>query len=138
MRKALQTLWSRPRGDGLLRSAHDCAEAACHHTRGVYVRSPRWSDWRDLPPVDARTMDTGATLFSESASRVVVSVAREHVGNVLERAGTLGVPAREIGTTGTGRINVSINGQTAIDIAVNEAEHIWDGALGKYFKQRAA
>ena len=77
----------------------------------------------DLPPVDASAAWTSvATLFSESASRVVVSVAREHVANVLERAGALGVPAREIGTTGTGRINVSINGQSVIDIAVSEAE----------------
>ena len=63
-----------------------------------------------------------ATLFSESASRVVVSVAREHVGALLDRARAFGVPAREIGTTGTGRINVSINGQSVIDIAVSEAE----------------
>ena len=77
----------------------------------------------DLTPVEASAAWTSvATLFSESASRVVVSVAREHVANVLERAGALGVPAREIGTTGTGRINVSINGQSAIDIAVSEAE----------------
>ena len=58
-----------------------------------------------------------ATLFSESASRVVVSVAREQVAVLLERRGA-GVPAREIGTTGTGRISVSINGQSVIDIAV--------------------
>ena len=126
--------------EGLLRSAHDCAEgglavtlAECAFgTGGVGLAV-------DLTPVDASPAWTSvATLFSESASRVVVSVAREHVGALLDRATARGVPAREIGTTGTGRISVSINGQSAIDIAVSEAETIWDSALGKYFKQRAA
>jgi hypothetical protein len=48
------------------------------------------------------------------------------------------VPAREIGATGTGRIVVLINGRNVIDIGVDEAETIWDSALGQHFKQRAA
>jgi hypothetical protein len=48
------------------------------------------------------------------------------------------VPAREVGTTGGGRINVLINGDTAIDMPVSDAEAIWDSALENYFKQRAA
>jgi phosphoribosylformylglycinamidine synthase len=67
-----------------------------------------------------------------------VSVGRDHVAALLARAATRGVPAQEIGTTGGGRIYVSINGQSAIDIALREAETIWDSALEKYFKQRAA
>jgi phosphoribosylformylglycinamidine synthase II len=138
--KALQQLLIEGTREGLLRSAHDCAEggvavtlAECAFgTGGVGLTV-------DLTPVEASAAWTSvATLFSESASRVVVSVAREHVASLLKRAGALGVPAREIGTTGSGRINVSINGQSAIDIAVSEAESIWDSALGKYFKQRAA
>jgi phosphoribosylformylglycinamidine synthase len=138
--KALQQLLIEATREGLLRSAHDCAEgglavtlAECAFgTAGVGLTV-------DLTSVDASTAWTSvATLFSESASRVVVSVAREHVEAVLGRAGARGVPARVIGTTGTGRISASINGQIAIDIAVSEAESIWDGALEKYFKQRAA
>jgi len=124
----------------LLRSAHDCAEgglavtlAECSFgTGGIGLTV-------GLSSVDAPdAWALSSTLFSESASRAVVSVKAEHVGAVLGRAEELGVPAREIGTTGTGRISVSINGQTALDIAVGEAEGIWDGALEKYFKQRAA
>ena len=127
--------------EGLLRSAHDCAEgglavtlAECAFgTGGVGLTV-------DLTPVDASAAWTSvATLFSESASRVVVSVGTRARRRMCWSAPeALGVPAREIGTTGTGRINVSINGQSAIDIAVSEAESIWDSALGKYFKQRAA
>jgi phosphoribosylformylglycinamidine synthase subunit PurL len=125
---------------GLLRSAHDCAEgglavtlAECSFGTGGIGLSV------NLAAVDTATAWTSAaTLFSESASRVVVSVARENLAVLLERAKALGVPAREIGTAGTDRVNVSINGQSVIDVAVSEAETIWDTALEKYFKQRAA
>jgi phosphoribosylformylglycinamidine synthase len=93
----------------------------------------------DVPALDAsREWISTATLFSESASRVVVSVAQQNLAALLEHAKTLGVPAREIGTTGSARISVSINGRLAIDLALSEAETIWESALEKYFKQRAA
>ena len=138
--KALQQLLVAGAREGLLRSAHDCAEgglavtlAECAFGTGGVGLSV------NLPAVDApAAWMPAATLFSESASRVVVSVSPEHVAGVLDRARALAVPVREVGTTGTGRINVSINGQSVIDVAVSEAETIWDSALEKYFKQRAA
>jgi phosphoribosylformylglycinamidine synthase subunit PurL len=138
--KALQQLVVAVTREGLLQSAHDCAEgglaitlAECAFGSGgiglnvelASVDAP--ADWAAI-----------ATLFSESASRVVVSVAREHVAALLERAAAYSVAARVIGTTGTGQISVSINGEIAIDVGVSEAESIWDGAVEKYFKQRAA
>ena len=139
--KALQQFLVSAAGDGLLQSAHDCAEgglavtlAECAFgTGGVGLRV-------DLPSITSSlsAWRSVMTLFSESASRVVVSVGREHLGALLDRAKARSVPAREIGTTGTPRINVLINGQSVIDIAVSDGETIWDGALGKYFKQRAA
>jgi phosphoribosylformylglycinamidine synthase II len=138
--KKLQQLLVGGTREGLLRSAHDCAEgglavtlAECAiGTGGVGLNV-------DLTAVEAPAPWTSvATLFSESASRVIVSVAREQLSALLDRAKALGVPAREIGTTGTGRISVLINGRSVIDIAVGEAETIWDSALEKYFTQRAA
>jgi hypothetical protein len=67
-----------------------------------------------------------------------VSAAPQNLSAWLDRATALGVPAAQIGTTGSGRISVSINGSLAIDLAVSEAETIWDTALEKFFKQRAA
>jgi hypothetical protein len=67
-----------------------------------------------------------------------VSVARGHLAAFLSRAAALGVPAREIGSTGGGRIAVSIEGRRVIDMAVGDGENIWNGALEKFFKQRAA
>jgi phosphoribosylformylglycinamidine synthase subunit PurL len=138
--RALQTLLVSAARDGLLKSAHDCAEGGlgitlpecAFGTSGIGLRA-------DVTPVGAPAAWTSAaTLFSESASRVVVSVAREHVRGLLDRAHAQGVPAREIGVTGTSRITISVDGRPAIDLDVSEAEAIWDDALGKFFKQRAA
>ena len=138
--KALQQLLVLSAREGLVRSAHDCAEGGLAVTLAECTFG---TDGIGLD-VDLRAVQAAAewasatTLFSESASRAVVSVGGEHLAAFLAKATALGVPAREIGTTGTGRICVSINGRLAIDIAVSEAETIWDTALEKYFKQRAA
>ena len=138
--KALQKLLVMAAREALIRSAHDCSEgglavtlAECTFgTDGIGLVA-------DLPAARAsEAWVPTSTLFSETASRVVVSVARDCVQALLERADALGVSAVEIGTTGTNRISVSINGRAALDIAVSEAEAIWDTALEKHFKQRAA
>jgi phosphoribosylformylglycinamidine synthase len=138
--RALQQLLVASAREGLTRSAHDCAdgglaialaECTCG-TGGIGLTV-------DVAAVDAVDLWAGAsTLFSESASRVVVSVAREHVAAFQQRASDFGVPACEIGTTGASRIRISIDGREAIDIGVDEAEGIWDTALEQHFKQRAA
>jgi hypothetical protein len=94
----------------------------------------------DVLPVHAAAAEwsSAVTLFSESASRVVVSVLPPQVDGFMSRAKALGVPARRIGTTGGARIVVSIRGRSVIDIAVAEAEAIWDRALENHFKQRVA
>ena len=138
--KALQRLLVAAARDGLIRSAHDCAEggiavtlAECTFgTGGVGLKV-------DVPSVE--TVDvwrSAVTLYSESASRVVVSAASQDLPALLARAAELGVPARQIGTTEPGRITVSISGRPAIDMPVAEAEVVWDRALETYFKQRAA
>ena len=79
-----------------------------------------------------------STLFSESPSRVVASVAQDRLDSALALAREFGVPALEIGRTGTSRISVLIDGGGVIDLPVTEAEGIWDTALDKAFKARAA
>ncbi len=63
--------------------------------------------------------------FSESASRVVLSVEAGRVAEVLERASAGGVPATEIGTAGGDRLV----GTGAFDVGLPEAEGAWRGAI---------
>ena len=138
--RALQQLLVASAREELLLSAHDCAEgglavtlAECAFgTGGVGLRV-------DVPAVDApAAWASVAALFSERHRASSCRWRARSSARLLDRARALGVPAREIGTTGTDRISVSINGQSVIDIGVHEAEAIWDGALEEYFKQRAA
>jgi phosphoribosylformylglycinamidine synthase subunit PurL len=134
---ALQRLLVQGAAVGLLRSAHDCADGglaitvaeSCFDTGlGVAVDVPAVTapeGWRDV-----------AALFSESASRVVVSVAQERVAELFALAKTHGVPAAQVGTVGGDRVRMSVGGRLAIDEPLVEAETIWATTLDRYFERR--
>jgi phosphoribosylformylglycinamidine synthase len=128
---ALLKLVPAAAGAGLLRSAHDCSDG------GIAVTLAECCF--DTGGMGAAVELAGALeLFSESASRVVVSVAASREREVLARAAAAGVPARRIGTTGGSRLEISIQGRKAIDVAVADVEQIWATALEQYFKRVAA
>ena len=107
-----------------------CRRRPRGHARGVRVRhGRRRTDGRSCRRSMRRTRGRRPRRCSRNRRRASSCRSRaSSVGALLARAKALGVPAREIGTTGTGRISVSINGRPAIDIAVSEAETIWDSA----------
>ena len=116
---------------GLVRSAHDCSDGglavtiaeSCFDTGGI-----------------GATVDVAAVpeLFSETASRIVLSVSASKEKDVLARAAAAGVAARRIGSTGGTRISISTAGQKAIDVSVAEAEHVWSSAVEQFFKRAVA
>jgi phosphoribosylformylglycinamidine synthase len=105
---------------------HDCAdgglavtlaEMACEGGTGFRV---------DLAQAPAAASCTPAeACFSESASRVVVTVDREQLAAVLARAATAGVPAAAIGTAGGTRLVAA----DAFDVDLDEAQHAWRDAI---------
>jgi len=136
---ALQELLVSGAAEGLIRSAHDCAEGGlavtlaecCFDTSlGVDANVPgvaAAAGWRDV-----------ATLFGESASRVVISVSPEHADRVLAMAAAKAVPAARIGTVGGDRIRVSVDGERVLDEPLAASEHIWSTAIEAYFERRRA
>ena len=127
-------------GDGLLLSAHDCAEGGlavalaecCFDTggRGAEV---------DVPSVGVdHGLIAESTLFGESASRVVVSVEESRADELLGRASAAGVAAASIGRTGSTRLVIRVDGAPAIDVAVRDAEHAWSSAIEMHFARRTA
>ena len=140
--RALQALLITLADEGLARSAHDCSDGGlavtaaecCFDTFGIGANIS----------VDApQTASPGATgiataLFSESASRVIVSVAPEELTRVLERAAAAKVPATVIGQTGGNRLRIAVAGQIAIDQSVDEAERIWSNTIEHFFAKRVA
>jgi len=135
---ALQTLIVKLIRDGAIESAHDCSEgglaitlAECtFDTGGVGVTA------NVARAVEGATA-VNATLFGESASRIVVSAARERVDAVLSAARAAGITAVEIGTTGGDRIQIGVDGATVIDTPVAVAEHAWATAIETKMRAKA-
>jgi phosphoribosylformylglycinamidine synthase II len=135
--KRLQRLLVDAAAEGLLLSAHDCSEGGlavtlaecCFDTGGIGVAA--------AIPV-ARSPEPGAlaseaSLFSESASRVVISTSPEDLEALMRKAAAAGVPATVIGNTGGSRVAIDVDAERAIDVSVEEAETIWATAIERYF-----
>jgi phosphoribosylformylglycinamidine synthase len=120
--------------EGLVDSAHDCAEGGlaialaecCFDSGGIGVTA-------DLAAVTGvpDTLRIDATLFGESASRAVISTDDARLERLLAECEKAGVPAQEIGRTGGERIRLSVDGGAHIDVAVADAEEAWAAAIEK-------
>jgi phosphoribosylformylglycinamidine synthase len=111
--------------DGLLTGSHDLSdgglaqalvEACLVGGRGATV---------DLLP----SIDPFVALFSESAGRVLVTVAPERADEVRSRAEAAGVPVRTLGVTGGAELAVA--GVPALSLA--ELRAAWEGTLPALF-----
>ncbi|MGQ0735172.1 MAG: phosphoribosylformylglycinamidine synthase subunit PurL [Acidobacteriota bacterium] len=129
--RALQQLVVSAIRERWVESAHDCAEggvavtlAECCFGAGFGVRA-------DLPAASGVPPAFGgvATLFGESASRVVVSVTGDGLTSLLDTARKLDVPARVVGTVGGDRITLAIEGRVLVDVGLEEAEAAWTTAI---------
>jgi phosphoribosylformylglycinamidine synthase len=128
---ALQSLIVKLIREGVVESAHDCSEgglavaiAECTFDSGGIGAVVNVADAGVAGP-----FGVNATLFGESASRIVVSAPRERVDAILAAAATAGITAVEIGSTGGDRLQISVDGRLAIDVTVAAAENAWATAI---------
>jgi phosphoribosylformylglycinamidine synthase II len=139
--RALQQLLVDLAARGVLRSAHDCAEGGfavtlaecCFDAGGLGARVsvPRAAS-------DGGVDAMAATLFGESASRVIVSVDSDRLEAVLSAARAAGVPAEKIGETGGAMIRIAVDDTVAIECAVLEAEARWSSGLENWMEDGVA
>ena len=123
---------------GQVQSAHDCAEggiavtlAECtFDTGGIGVTA----DLVAAGPGGEYHVE--ATVFGESASRIVISVAPEHVEAVQAAAEAAGVTATRIGRTGGDRITIAVDGVVQLDTPVATAEAAWRTAIERLMERR--
>jgi phosphoribosylformylglycinamidine synthase len=137
---ALQTLLVRGIADGLIRSAHDCAEGGLAVTVAECCFDTGLGAEIDVAAVETATPALGdvATLFGESASRVVVSVSAARAAELVALARTHGVPATAIGLVAGDRIRIAIAGRNVIDTPLIDAERIWSTAIDRFFESQRA
>ena len=137
---ALQRLLVDGIAAGLIRSAHDCSEGGFAVALAECCFDSAFGVSVDVPQVAVATdqFTDIATLFSESPSRVIVSVASAAVTELMARAGTLKVPAAVVGTVGGSRIRVNVDGRQVLDESLAQSEEIWSSALERYFERARA
>jgi phosphoribosylformylglycinamidine synthase len=136
---ALQRLLVDGAAAGIIHSAHDCAEGGLAVTLAESCFDSSCGVAVDLTAVSMTTeWKNVATLFGESASRVVVSVSPERVGHVLSMAAAANVPAAQIGIVGGDRIRISVAGERVLDEPLAAMELIWSTAIEAYFERRRA
>jgi phosphoribosylformylglycinamidine (FGAM) synthase-like enzyme len=136
--RALQRLVIQLIRAGVLQSAHDCAEgglavtvAECTFDSGGIGASV---DVAAAGP--AGNFQSVATLFGESASRIVVSVGPEHLEAVVDAARAANVPCRVIGSTGGEHIRLSVAGTEVVKAAVAAAETAWATVIERTMARR--
>jgi phosphoribosylformylglycinamidine synthase subunit PurL len=131
--KALQQVVVRAIREGVIESAHDCAEGGLAITLAECTFDTRFGVRADLPATASvpAAFRVHATLFGESASRIVVSVRRDNLAALQALADAAQVPARVIGETGGERITLTVEGHAAIDVAAHDAETAWATAIEK-------
>jgi phosphoribosylformylglycinamidine synthase len=137
---ALQRLLVAAVADGIIASAHDCAEGGLAVTLSECCFDTPFGVDVEIAPVGAvdASWTTTATLFGESATRAVVSVAADATNDLLARAASAGVPAAVIGRVGGDRIRLTVAGATVIDERAADLQQIWETAIESRFESSKA
>lgn len=110
---------------GLVQSAHDVSEgglaAALAESciSGNVGASVQWS-------TDLRN---DVALFSESQSRIVLSVSPDHKNALEKLLQEADVPFTELGVVGGNKLSININGASALEESVEALKSVWEDAI---------
>ena len=138
---ALQRVLVEGASAGVIRSAHDCAEGGFAITLAECCIGTGLGAQVDVAAVTASALNTFADimrLFSESASRVVVSCAPAAEAQLVEVAARHDVPIQRIGVIGGTRVQARIDGRSVIDESLPDIERTWNTAIERYFEPARA
>ena len=139
---AVQRACLRLIDSGIVRSAHDCSEGgiaialaeSCFssYRRNVIGAVLNLRKHLDVSPVrdltDKALMST-ALLFSESPSRILITVRPQDIAQVVSTVNQVGVECAEIGTVGGNRLVVRLDDETLLDEQVSTLEKAWRMSL---------
>ncbi len=109
----------------IVRGAHDCSDGGLAVALAEMAIEGEVGFRVALGVEPGRGPEGGGAWFSESASRVVLSVEPSRVAEVLGRAADAGVPASEIGEAGGARLVAA----RAFDVELAVAARAWRDAI---------
>jgi len=131
---SLQKLIVRAIREELVESAHDCSEGGLAVTLAECAFD---SGGIGVTADIAGAGDVNATLFGESASRIVVSTREETLPALMAAALAAGVPAVVMGKTGGDRVRLLVDGRLVVDRPVRDAEQAWATSIEKRMKVKS-
>ncbi|MEP6921406.1 MAG: phosphoribosylformylglycinamidine synthase subunit PurL [bacterium] len=122
---------------GLLQSAHDCSDGGI----AIALAECCFSSLNH-PAIGAQvtldgSLSQSSLLFSESPSRIIISVAEDQQGALEEIAARHNSPLTILGKVRGNRLRIKVNGEPAIDSPVAELETAWRNALAGKLKAEA-
>ena len=134
--KAVQACVLRLIRNGLVRSAHDCAEGGLAVALAECCLSNPSRSHGAVVKLKTSGLRWDALLFGESQSRVLVSTSPATQEAVLRVAQELGVAAEVIGTVGGDRVTVDVEADRwgpgcRIDTDVNALADRWENGLAR-------
>jgi phosphoribosylformylglycinamidine synthase II len=117
---------------GILQSAHDVSEgglviclAEC-----AFLASQRIGCQVDIPD----EIRTDALLFGETQSRIIVTIKRQHLQELLDLAQEREVEISVLGKTDGRRLIIHHRHQKVIDVDVEQTFYLWKQAIPESFK----
>lgn len=114
---------------GLVRSAHDCSDGGLAVALAECCLAPVARTGATIDVANPVGIRRDAVLFGESQSRIIVSTRPELAGRVLDAAARWRVPAVQVGRTGGNRLQIAIDSEMTIDVAIDEAAKAWSEGL---------
>ena len=132
--KAVQDLCLLAAREGLLRSAHDVSEgglavalleSCLAGERGASINLARGA------AQGAGSKRRAALLFGESQSRIVVSVRPQDWPRLMNLAQEKNVPLSLLGEVASDRLEISIDGERVISLAVLEIKGLWKNRMAQ-------
>jgi phosphoribosylformylglycinamidine synthase len=122
---------------GLLQSAHDCSDgglvvavAEC-----CFSSLNRAAVGADIELTES--LSTTSLLFSESPSRIIVSLDESSVRMLEEIATRENCPITILGLVGGNRLKIRTHGEPRIDVAVSQLEDVWRSSLAQKLQAEA-
>jgi phosphoribosylformylglycinamidine synthase len=110
---------------GYIKSAHDCSEGGLAVALAECCISGRVGAKVALED----KMRKDVLLFGESQSRIIVTVSRENLPEVVDLAGEIGIDCSEIGRVEGNTLEIKVAGRKDIELPVKDMEVCWREAL---------
>lgn len=126
LEKRVQELCRRAIREGLVASAHDCADGGLAVALAESA-IPHGVGFRSGPALARQPRRWDAALFGERQSRIILSLAPEQQPRLERMAAASDVPLLELGTTGGSRFRL---GRYA-DLPLPEIADAWQESLGR-------